>query len=73
MTFRVFSEDSQDGTPAGEYRSLDRAIEHAETVTYPMIVVDDNGVRLYSNQPAERLGDPDELAAQAAAKVVHEM
>jgi hypothetical protein len=39
-TFRVFSFDRmQTGIPAGEYRSLNRAIEHANTVTYPMIVL----------------------------------
>ena len=39
--YAVYSVDRYpDGGPAGEYPSLEQAIEHAETVTYKMAVVD---------------------------------
>lgn len=49
--YRVFSFDRLESkTPAGEYRSLNRAIAHAETVTYKMVVLNWRDEIVYSNQ-----------------------
>ena len=51
-TYRVFSRNAK--TPAGEYRSPREAIDHAETVTYPMVVLDWRGNVIWDNQESKQ-------------------
>lgn len=50
--YRVFSEDRLNtGPPAGEYESLTSAVEHADTVTYPMVVLNWRNEVVHRNVP----------------------